>query len=171
MSWIQTYLGKQFWPLAPRAEDLDILDIAHSLSLQCRFNGHSRVFYSVADHSVRVADNLPRDLALWGLLHDAAEAYLGDLSRPLKSQVEARWFNDAEDRLLKVIAETYGLVWPMPSQVREADDVLLVTEARDLMVEPPADWFLEAEPLTGHIEPLGPTDAEALFLERYEALR
>jgi 5'-nucleotidase len=171
MSWIQTYVGKQFWPLAPRAEDLDILDIAHSLSLQCRFNGHSRVFYSVADHSVRVAENLPRDLALWGLLHDAAEAYLGDLSRPLKSQLEAQWFNDAEDRLLRIIAETYGLAWPMPPQVRAADDVLLVTEARDLMREPPADWCLEAKPLAARIEPLEPAAAEALFLERYEALR
>lgn len=171
MSWIQTYVGKQFWPLAPRAEDLDILDIAHSLSLQCRFNGHCRVFYSVAEHSVRVAGQLPDDLALWGLLHDAAEAYLGDLTRPLKRQVEARWFNDAEDQLLKVIAATYGLVWPMPPQVRAADDVLLVTEARDLMVAPPADWSLEAEPLAERIEPLAPSAAETLFLQRFETLR
>jgi hypothetical protein len=170
MSWIQTYVGKQFWPLAPRAEDLDIRDIAHSLSLQCRFNGHCRVFYSVAEHSVRVAAQLPDELALWGLLHDAAEAYLGDLTRPLRRQVEARWFNEAEDRLLKVIAATFGLTWPMPPSVRAADDVLLVTEARDLMVEPPTSWSIEAEPLPERIEPRAPAAAEALFLERYEAL-
>lgn len=171
MSWIQTYVGKQFWPLEPRPEDLDIRDIAHSLSLQCRFNGHCRVFYSVAEHSVRVAEQLPAELALWGLLHDAAEAYLGDLTRPLKRQAAAQWFNDAEDQLLQVIANSFGLVWPMPAAVRVADDVLLVTEARDLMVEPPADWQMEAEPLPSPIEPLAPTAAEALFLERYEALR
>lgn len=171
MSWIQTYVGKQFWPLAPRPEDLDIRDIAHSLSLQCRFNGHCGVFYSVAEHSVRVAEQLPGELALWGLLHDAAEAYLGDLTRPLKRQAEAQWFNDAEDELLRVIAATFGLAWPMPAAVRAADDVLLVTEARDLMVEPPADWRLEAEPLTERIEPLAAAVAESLFLERFETLR
>ncbi len=171
MSWIQTYVGKQFWPLAPRSEDLDIRDIAHSLSLQCRFNGHCREFYSVAEHSVRVAAQLPEELALWGLLHDAAEAYLGDLTRPLKRQDEAQWFNEAEDRLLEVIAQTFGLSWPMPTRVRAADDMLLVTEARDLMVEPPADWQMDATPLADRIEPLPPDAAEALFLKRYEALK
>lgn len=171
MSWIQTYSGKQFWPLDPRSEDLDIRDIAHSLSLQCRFNGHCSEFYSVAEHSVRVAGQLSEELALWGLLHDAAEAYLGDLTRPLKRQDQAQWFNDAEDRLLAVIAETYGLAWPMPQAVRAADDVLLVTEARDLMVTPPADWHLDAEPLSEPIEPLAPAAAEALFLAQYEALK
>jgi len=171
MSWIQTYVGKQFWPLAPRSEDLDIRDIAHSLSLQCRFNGHCRVFYSVAEHSVRVAGQLPVELALWGLLHDAAEAYLGDLTRPLKRQAEARWFNEAEDQLLQIIAATFGLVWPMPVAVHAADDVLLVTEARDLMVEPAADWRLEAVPLAEHIEPMAAAAAESLFLERFAALR
>jgi hypothetical protein len=171
MSWIQTYVGKQFWPLAPRPEDLDIRDIAHSLALLCRFNGHCRVFYSVAEHSVRVAAELPGELALWGLLHDAAEAYLGDLTRPLKQQSEAEWFNAAETQLLRVIADTYGLVWPMPVAVRAADDALLATEARDLMVAPPEPWSLAAVPLPGRIEPFTPATAEARFLERYAALR
>ena len=170
MSWIQTYTGRQFWPLAPHVQDLDIRDIAHSLSLQCRFNGHCRVFYSVAEHSVRVADQLPPELALWGLLHDAAEAYLGDLTRPLKSQAQADWFNAAEDRLLELIATHYGLAWPMPRAVRGADDVLLVTEARDLMAPPPEPWRLDAEPLTEIIRPLSPAEAEALYLERFDAL-
>ncbi len=171
MSWIQTYLGRQFWPLAPRGEDVDIRDIAHSLSLQCRFNGHCSEFYSVADHSVRVAEQLPHNLALWGLLHDAAEAYLGDLTRPLKRQEAARWFNEAEDRLLRVIAASFGLPWPMPAQVRQADDVLLVTEARDLMVTPPADWSIAAEPLPERIQPLAPAVAEERFLVRFENLK
>ncbi|MFH2008786.1 MAG: phosphohydrolase [bacterium] len=168
MSWIQTYVGRQFWPLEPRPADVDIRDIAHSLSLQCRFNGHCREFYSVAEHSVRVAEILPAELALWGLLHDAAEAYLGDLTRPLKQQ--APWFNEAEDRVLRMIAEHFSLPWPMPDAVRKADDILLVTEARDLMVAPPEPWGLDAQPLDAPIVPRPPAEAEALFLQRYEQL-
>lgn len=168
MSWIQTYTGKQFWPLEPRPQDLDTRDIAHSLSLQCRFNGHCLAFYSVAEHSVRVSRQLPADLALWGLLHDAAEAYLGDLTRPVKAKAD--WFKEAEEKLLQVIAEAYALPWPMPEAVRKADDVLLVTEARDLMEEPPQPWGLSASPLPGRIHPLGPAEAEAAFMDRYQAL-
>ncbi len=168
MSWIQTYRGEPFEPLEPRAEDLDIRDIAHSLSLLCRFNGHCREFYSVAEHSVRVSDILTREHALWGLLHDGAEAYLGDLVRPLKQ--DAPWFEKAEDRLLKVIAEKYTLSWPMPEAVRAADDVLLVTEARDLMAPPPKPWNLDKKPMKEQITPLSPAKAEALFLKRFAQL-
>lgn len=70
-----TYTGRQFWPLDPRAEDIDIRDVAHHLSLICRFNGAGRAFYSLAQHSCLVADTLDAPLKLWGLLHDAAEAY------------------------------------------------------------------------------------------------
>ena len=168
MSWIQTYGGRQFWPLAPDARDLDIADIAHSLSLLCRFNGHCRAFYSVAEHSVRVSDILPPHLALWGLLHDAAEAYLGDLTRPLKQ--DAAWFNQAEARLLEVVADAFGLAWPMPAAVLQADDVLLATEARDLMAAPPAPWRLDVDPLPEPIRPLSPGEAEALFLKRFGEL-
>ena len=170
MSWIQTYTGKQFWPLKARAEDLDVRDIAHSLSLQCRFNGHCLKFYSVADHSVRVSKILDHDVALWGLLHDAAEAYLGDLTRPLKRADDARWFREAEDRLLETVAGRFGLSWPMPEAVRAADDVLLTTEARDLMAPPPEPWGLAAEPLTERIVPLSPEEAERAFLDRYDEL-
>ena len=112
MDWIQTYTGRRFHPLAPRADELDLVDIAHALSLNCRFNGHCRCFYSVAEHCVRVADILPPELALWGLLHDAAEAYLADVPRPAKQQMPQ--FVAAEDRLLRVIVEHFGLSWPMP---------------------------------------------------------
>jgi uncharacterized protein len=82
--WIQTYTGKQFWPLSPLPEDIVIEDIAHALSMQCRFGGHVRTFYSVAQHSVHVSLLVEPQYALWGLLHDAAEAYLVDLPRPIK---------------------------------------------------------------------------------------
>lgn len=82
--WIQTYTGRQFWPLDPKPEEVCIEDIAHALSQQCRYAGHTIRFYSVAQHSVEIALRVPRAAALWGLLHDAAEAYLVDLPRPVK---------------------------------------------------------------------------------------
>ncbi|MDY0003541.1 MAG: phosphohydrolase [Polyangia bacterium] len=168
MSWIQTFTGKQFYPLAARVEDIDVRDIAHSLSLQSRFNGHCLRFYSVAEHSVRVSRVVPASDALWGLLHDAAEAYIGDLPRPVKAN--APEFRGIEDRLLLVVAEAFGLPWPMPEAVRLADDRLLSTEARDLMAPHPASWNLREEPLQERIEPIGWEAAEDAFLVRFEEL-
>ncbi len=168
MNWIQTFTGKLFYPLDPRAQDIDLRDIAHSLSLQCRFNGHCSAFYSVAEHSVRVSLALPVDLALWGLLHDAAEAYLGDLPRPIKGQMPS--YRQAEARLLEVIARHYRLDWPMPEEVAQVDGRLLATEARDIMAPPPAPWELPYEPLEGTIEPWPAARAEQRFIERYHEL-
>jgi hypothetical protein len=168
-AWIATYTGRQFWPLDAHAEHIDLRDIAHSLALQCRFNGHCRAFYSVAEHSVRVSRLLPPELSLWGLLHDAAEAYVSDLPRPLKQTAPA--FRDAEDRLLALIAELYGLPWPMPAAVHHADEVLLATELRDLMAPAPAPWGLTAAPLDEAIVPVGPEVAEQLYLGRFGELR
>ncbi len=168
MPWIQTFSGKRFWPMQPRAEDIDIRDIAHSLSLQCRFNGHCLAFYSVAEHSVRVSRVLPAELALWGLLHDAAEAYLSDLPRPVKKQIPL--FEQAEDRLLELIAGHFKLSWPMPQAVKQADDTLLMTEMRDLMQEVREPWRIDAEPLVERIEPVSAERVEAMFLERFGSL-
>ncbi len=165
--WIQTYTGRKFHPLDPAMTDFDLRDIAHSLSLLCRFNGHCLRFYSVAEHSVRVSRILPDDLKLWGLLHDAGEAYLTDLPRPVKGQMPG--FRDMEDKILERVAQAYGLSWPMPGPVKAADNTLLATEARDLMAPHPADWGLGTEPLDEPItDPLGPDAAERLFLETYE---
>lgn len=168
MSWIQTYSGRQFFPLEPRPADVDVVDVAHSLALQCRFNGHCRPFYSVAEHSVRVSRVLEGPLRLWGLLHDAAEAYISDLPRPLKAT--APGFRAAEDRLLEVIVTRFGLEWPMPAAVADADDVLLATEMRDLMAPAPVAWPLRAEPLPDPIIPVGHVEAERLFLARFAEL-
>lgn len=169
MSWIQTYTGRQFEPRSPAPDDFDIRDVAHSLSLLCRFNGHCRQFYSVADHSVRVSDICPPGARLWGLLHDLGEAYIGDLPRPIKGLFPL--FVEIEDSLLQRAAGAFGLSWPMPPDVRVADDILLATEARDLMVDPPASWGLTQQPLPQRIEPLSPGEAEQLFLARFEQLR
>jgi hypothetical protein len=168
MPWIQTYTGQMFYPLNPRAEDIDIRDIAHALSLLCRFNGHCRCFYSVAEHSVHVSNQLTGADALWGLLHDAAEAYLTDLPRPVKKQMPL--FEELEDRLLAVIMQHFGLAPAMPAAVRKADDDLLATEARDLMGTPPEAWSFGGTALAGAIEPMNPPDAERAFLTRFAEL-
>ena len=81
---IGTFSGLRFWPLAPNLEKILVEDIAHALAHQCRFGGHASRFYSVAEHSVHVSQLCLPEHALWGLLHDASEAYLVDLPRPLK---------------------------------------------------------------------------------------
>jgi hypothetical protein len=165
--WIQTYAGRKFFPLAPRAADIDLGDVAHALALQCRFNGHCRVFYSVAEHSVRVGRLLASEqgapeLAAWGLLHDAAEAYLGDLPSPIKRQLPE--FQRAEAELLALVARRFELPWPMPAAVHDADLRLLATEARDLMGEPPEPWALGVAPLAERIVPWTAERAEETLL-------
>jgi len=168
MDWIQTFTGARFRPLAPDPADIEIRDIAHALSLQCRFNGQCAAFYSVAEHSVRVARSLPDELALWGLLHDAAEAYLGDMPRPVKAQMPS--FEEAEDRLLRLIVESFGLSWPMPPEVDHADLVMLATEARDVFGVSPESWGLRFDPLPETIHPMRAAEAERRFLDAYEKL-
>jgi len=81
--WITTYTGKRFHYLDPQPEEIDIVDIAHALSLTCRFGGHCKEFYSVAEHSIRVAEIVPKEFQLLALLHDAGEAYTGDVQSPI----------------------------------------------------------------------------------------
>ena len=138
---IQTYTGKSFNPLPGENEDcgpIELMDIAHALSHLCRFNGHTKRFYSVGEHSLHVSALLAHHEPLiqaWGLLHDAAEAYLGDMVRPIKQRMPE--FIAIEDRLLQCIAKRFDLVWPIPDVVFDADDSMLATEFRDLMHSPP----------------------------------
>jgi hypothetical protein len=168
MDWIQTFGGHKFHSLDPVEDEIYIEDVAHSLANLCRFNGHCLRYYSVAEHSVRVSRILPPDLKLWGLLHDAGEAYLTDLPRPVKQKLQA--FNDMEDKVLAVVARKFGLVWPMPAAVKHADNVLLATEARDLMAAPPEPWNLGVEPLAEAIDPMLPEAARRFFLDEYALL-
>lgn len=162
-----TYTGKEVYPVDLRVEDIDIRDIAHALSLACRFGGHIASHYSVAEHSVRVATILPRDLQLWGLLHDATEAYLGDMVRPLKCMMPE--YKKVEERAMRVIAARYGMDWPEPPEVKKADNILLATERRDLFPGGRV-WRLEESPLTSTITPLSAVHAEELFLDMFDWL-
>ncbi len=124
---ITTWTDKRVEPLAMRYEDFDILDIAHALARQCRYNGHVEHFYSVARHSVLVSEALAgTGFELAGLLHDAAEAYTGDLVRPLKASAELAAFKAVDLRLDEAVAHAFGLPWPQPAEVMEADRALLV---------------------------------------------
>lgn len=118
--WSRRYVD----PLNLSPDDVDIVDIAHSLSRQCRYNGHCGGFMSVARHSLWVSETLygyDSQMQLWGLLHDASEAYIGDMVSPLKRSTEMQIFREVEDRIHEAIAEHFGLPWPMPTEVNDAD--------------------------------------------------
>lgn len=168
--WMQTFTGRQFYPLAPEADAIDIRDIAHALAFQCRYNGHTRAFYSVAEHSVIVSHVVPAEDALWGLMHDAAEAYVGDMVRPLK--VSMPDFKLAEMAILEVIAQKYSLPLEIPASVHEADTRILLDEKAAFLTAGDVEWAVESthEPLG--LKPLGwlPHRAEELFLARFQEL-
>ena len=130
---IQTYRGKAFYPLDPRGDEIDINDIAHSLAQQCRFTGHTNEFSSIAQHSVLVSRLCDPQDALWGLLHDASEAYLHDIPGPLKRLPFMAEYRKVEEKLQRMIVEKYGLAWPQPESVTRADEIMLGIEARDQM--------------------------------------
>ena len=167
--WMQTWTGKQFFPLDPKPADIATADIARALSMQCRYNGHTNRLYTVAEHSVLISQAVCPGHALAGLLHDATEAYLGDMVKPLKKNIAQ--YIEIEQRLWKVIAVAYGIDPQIPACVAAADARILVDERAALLGPTPAPWGTE------HLEPLGVTiraleqpQAEALWLERLAEL-
>lgn len=190
-TFISTFTGKKFWPLNPQIDEVFIEDIAHSLSLICRFTGHTYCFYSVADHSLRVsrlAEKLTmaqhgalslrvtaaREMALWGLLHDASEAYLCDVPSPLKRVPGfGQLYKGFERSLMGVIADRFELSPHEPSMVKDADRILLQTEMRDLMDVPlgcECPDHREYVPLPEPLFPLDAQHAEVEFMRRFTAL-
>lgn len=168
--WMQTYTGKQFWPLDPRAGEIDILDIAHSLSLQCRYAGHCQRFYSVAEHSVYVSQVIEPEFALLGLLHDAAEAYLVDVPRPVKPFLDG--YAAMETRLQEEIAYKFGLWWDhrKTEAVKRADNAVLLAEKEDLMPNSPAPWNVPGAAAGVRIMCLSPEAARGFFIKRFVEL-
>lgn len=135
--WISTFTGRKFWPLAPRAEDVDIMDIAHALAMRCRYGGHSREFYSVAQHSVLVSWAVKPAFALKALLHDGEEAYspFGDIPRPVKNVLrrKAPMVLAINERIQAAICERFGLSPEEPQEIKDADTAILGDEMTVLM--------------------------------------
>lgn len=173
---IQTFSGIRFWPLDPRLEDIRIEDIAHALSMQCRFTGHTKLFWSVAEHSLLVAALVPPNLRLAALLHDASEAYLADVSRPLKTQPEFDFYRMAEKRLMGLIGERFGVDHEDFESCGQADKWALAIEARDLLNNLGHEWNkwmdqLPADLATNRItQTKDPNQAKDAFLEEYNVL-
>ena len=175
--WIQTYTGVRFYPLDPRPEDIFIDDIAHALSMKCRFNGHTNKFYGVAQHSLLVSleceKRYPKypNLWLWGLLHDAAEAYLPDIPRPLKRE-NIGVLKKAEQLIMKEVAKLFQLAPKTePYLVKEIDNAILANEAIQLMKQPIDDWYLPTPPLENcNITPTSPEHSKVEFLGRFEGV-
>ena len=168
--WIQTYSGVRFDPLNPTIDSICIEDISQALSLQCRFSGHSKFHYSVAQHSLLTSYLVSKQNQLHALLHDASEAYLVDLPTPLKLAKGFESYLIFEKKLEAVIAEKFGLTAIMPEEVRAADKMMLATEARDL-IAPRPDWKFEYSPLPFSILQMSPEEAKMAFLKRFEELR
>lgn len=174
--WMQTFSGHRFYPLDPKPEDIDPRDIAHSLSLLCRYNGHIDRFYSVAEHCILMSLVMPtRELALEALLHDGSEAYCGDMVRPLKHTPELTPYRVAEDRVMNALAARFGLlvdaegVHHKSPEVQDADTRILLTERTALMrnYKPSDRWHADGmAPLDVPIHAWSPDEAEDAYLDR-----
>lgn len=172
--WMQTFTGIAFTPMDPLVEDISVIDIGHALSHICRYGGHVNSFYSVAEHSVLLSDWFLQnaaspdhvELAKWALIHDAAEAYLGDIVRPIKKNIPV--FKMIEDHLLTIISGIFGLPTPfIPPQVLDADTRILLDERAVLLSEPPQAWVIEGmQPLDVEINAWEPIQARDEWFQR-----
>lgn len=166
-NYIATYTSR-FYPTAPRASEVDILDIAHSLGMQCRYAGHGRRFYSVAEHSVHIARYLQRTApraALAGLLHDATEAYVVDVPRPVKADLAG--YKGIERRVWYAIAAAFGLSPIVPDEVHEADSRIIADEMGQNMHETAPNYD---NPLGITLELWSPEIAKRQFLMKFDEL-
>lgn len=169
---VETRSGRVFHYQADDTNDIDITDIASALSKCCRFVGHCRRFYSVAEHSIYASYHVPAEYAMRALLHDASEAYLSDIASPIKRQMPE--YKVIEERLMERIARRFNLepnFWHDPV-IKRADMEMLKTEAYFLFDSKGAGWGIpeDLEMYTGTLVCYNPDAAEMLFLKRYEEL-
>lgn len=183
-NFVGTYKGNEFWPLDPRVEEVDVIDIAHSLSQICRFNGHTLHFWSIAQHSLLVEQVIKEYLnwdspltRLYGLLHDASEAYISDICRPVKKYLQD--YLEIEGKIERAILEYFQIADKLTSKdmelVIKADNIVLALEGRKLMKS--RDywnisqlWKPEYEPLLKYIDSSNISDVEQRFIEKCKAL-
>lgn len=168
-NWIQTYTGRCFDPFAPDPDQINIVDIAWGLSMKCRYNGACLRYYSVAEHSVVMSRWFATmrsciELQRYALLHDANEAYLPDIPRPIKRHPSLINWRAIEDGVDKVVFERFGLAWPAPPEIGEADGRIIFDERPQVMRGSELDWRG-----TGQADGLGPLDVELPGWSQQEA--
>ena len=176
--WIQTSVGVKFYPLDPRIEEINIEDIAHALAHQCRFSGHSKLFYSVAQHSCVVSDIIEQkkgeEVARAALLHDASEAYLVDIPRPLKHLQAFSAYRSIEKQLERMIFRRFGIDPEVVNWliIRDYDDMVLHTEGQWLMPDVKCWGSYMPEKLLPGLWQYSqtPKEAKTSFLKRFERL-
>lgn len=183
LGWMTTFTGKQFSFNDPQPDQICIEDISHQLSMICHWNGACREFFSVAQHSAMLSRIVPWELQKWALLHDAAEAYCGDMIRPLKLLLPE--YKIIEKRIMQAIANVFELSWPEPAELKSWDDKILKLESQ--MYMPTATTLLydrngaptdipnlteeEHDKLPPFIRiAMIPRDAEVLFTWRYRKI-
>lgn len=166
---VNTISGKVLDIFNPLDQQIDIDDIAHALSLICRYCGHVNQFYSVAQHCVIVSQYVKPRYAIEALLHDATEAYMGDMISPIKKIIHA--FSSIEDTLARAIYRRFGVRSSKTSHanIKKIDTKALITEMRDLTNRRPSYTSSEVLPLT--VEPLPPNAAKQLYLQRFKELQ
>lgn len=163
-NWVGTLNGRRIDLTRPHPREIDVRDIAAALGNQCRFTGQLKHHYSVAEHCIHVSQIVPPEMALAGLLHDAQEAYIADLSTPMKAEV-GRVYRDVEDRIVAALDEFFdmrGQLVKLPDEIKHADRVMLMTE-RDALFHMHDDWgpLFEATPRLPHWQPLYPDNPGA----------
>lgn len=168
MSWILTNSARQFELMTPKSANITTTDLAHALAHICRFNGHCKHHYSVAQHSLLVASIVPEEHQLAALLHDAPEAYIGDMVRPLKQLKSMSSFRVAEHVIWQAICARFDLDPKLPQCIKDADMIALATERRELMPDHPGKWdCLEGvEPLPQHLPRWTPEEARQNFHDK-----
>ncbi len=170
--WINTYTGRAFKPLTPSAKDIDIEDIAHALSHICRYTGHTKKHYSVAEHCVYVSRLLPKELKLAGLLHDASEAYMNDIARPVKYQAAMNGYRKAEAKLSSLIDKHFGICLSKSeaSRIHEIDGEMIHIEAPQLFDKLNKAWPLRKSKFKVKIGMWTPAKAKREFVKRFKEL-
>lgn len=170
-SCITTWSGQWFDILKPDQYNYDIEEIAHALSNLCRYTGHINKFYSVAEHSVLVSRIVDPAYALAGLLHDAGEAYLGDVSSPLKVLLPE--YKKIENSVERAICLHFGIEHPLPAAIKEADKRMYWQERQSVADNGLRDglWHQDLR-ATRKVEAIGmaPHMAKRMFLARYREI-
>lgn len=169
---IRTYTGKIVNILDVKVEDIDIEDLAHSMSNICRYTGHSTFYYADALHSVYVSQKCEPPYRLHGLLHDTSGCFLGDMHGPLKHSKHMKWYYQHEkNKIMPVIAQAFGIVYTkeIDIHVKERDNRVFATEVSQVVTRP---WPVEYEPYPDlKIKALSPLKAKQVFLTEFYKLK